>query len=129
MLWVPRKTMPTVRFTRVGLEVEVPVGVSILDAAELASAPHGSHCGGVRACSKCHVYVTHGASLLTPATEDEAELLELSAQDLEPSSRLGCQAILKDDGTVSVRISEESFQYYFDAHPSERDRVLRLWLG
>jgi 2Fe-2S ferredoxin len=47
--------MPRVLFVDQNVEVEVPVGSSILEAAQKSHAPEGSACGGVCACSTCHV--------------------------------------------------------------------------
>ena len=52
--------MPKVRFLREKIEIEVPAGETILGAAKRAGAPEGDRCGGVCACSTCHVYVTKG---------------------------------------------------------------------
>jgi 2Fe-2S ferredoxin len=120
--------MPRVRFLRVGLDVEVPLGTSILAAAQEAGAPEGSHCGGVCACSKCHVYVEQGAELLSPMEHDERDMLDLAAEELRESSRLGCQARVVAEGTCAVRISEESFRTYLDKQPDDRQRALALWL-
>ena len=111
--------MAKVRFLDQGLEVEVPVGSSILDAAQKAHAPEGSACGGVCACSTCHVYVESGAELLTPAEEDEEDILD-KAFDVQMSSRLGCQAKIEREGTVSVRISKESLDTFYNEHPEAR---------
>ena len=51
--------MAIVRFKGYG-EIEVPVGTSILEAAQKLDAPEGYACGGVCACSTCHVYVAKG---------------------------------------------------------------------
>ena len=110
--------MPRVRFIDQGVEVEVPVGNSILQAATAAHAPEGSACGGVCACSTCHVYVEEGAELITPASEDEEDILD-KAFDVKLSSRLGCQAKLEGDGLVTVRISKESLEAYYNEHPAE----------
>lgn len=110
--------MPRVRFITEGVEVEVPVGTSILQAAQKAHAPEGSACGGVCACSTCHVYVEAGAELLSEASEDEEDILD-KAFDVQMSSRLGCQAKLQRDGLVQVRISKESLDAYYNEHPSD----------
>ncbi len=110
--------MPRVRFVDQNVEVEVPLGKSILQAAAEAHAPEGSACGGVCACSTCHVYVDEGAELLSPASEDEEDILD-KAFDVQMSSRLGCQAKLQKDGVVAVRISKESLEAYYNEHPAE----------
>lgn len=119
--------MPRVRFLDVGLEIEVAPGATILDAARAAGAPEASHCGGVCACSTCHVYIAHGAEHLSPADPDELDMLELAARDRRPTSRLGCQTRLVGEGPCDVTISEESFRTYLDEHPNDRDRALRQW--
>lgn len=111
--------MATVRFLDQDVSVEVPVGSSILTAAQKVGAPEGSACGGVCACSTCHVYVESGAELLRPAEEDEEDILD-KAFDVRMSSRLGCQAIVEREGTVTVRISKESLDTYYNEHPEAR---------
>ena len=120
--------MPRVCFQRVDLEVDVPVGTSILEAARKVGAPQGSRCRGVQACSKCHVHVELGSELLSAAHEDERELIELSAWEPRPNSRLGCQARLLAEGRVVVRISDESFEQYLDDRPADREAALELWM-
>jgi ferredoxin, 2Fe-2S len=110
--------MPRVRFIDQNVEVEVPVGKSILQAATQAHVPEGSACGGVCACSTCHVYVEEGADLLTPASEDEEDILD-KAFDVKMTSRLGCQSKIQKDGLVAVRISKESLEAYYNEHPAE----------
>jgi ferredoxin, 2Fe-2S len=108
--------MPTVKFIEQGLEVEVAIGTSILEASRLAEAPEGDACGGVCACSTCHVYVEIGGDLLSPALDDEEDILD-KAFDVRMSSRLGCQARIKREGLVQVRISKESIDAYHNEHP------------
>ena len=110
--------MPKVRFLDQELEVDVPVGSSLLDAARQGGAPEGSACGGVCACSTCHVYVEEGAELLSEAEEDEEDILD-KAFDVRMNSRLGCQAKLQRDGLVQVRISRESLDAYYNEHPDD----------
>ncbi len=82
--------MATVRFKNYG-EVEVPVGTSLLDAAQKLEAPEGYACGGVCACSTCHVYVATGANLLSEMEDEENDILD-KAFDVRATSRLGCQS-------------------------------------
>ena len=108
--------MPKVKFIEQELEVVVPVGSSILQASKKVHAPEGDACGGVCACSTCHVYVESGSELLSEAEEDEEDILD-KAFDVRMNSRLGCQAKLQADGVVSVRISRESLDAYYNEHP------------
>jgi len=114
--------MPKVRFANVGLEVEVPVGTTILAAAKTAGAPEGDRCGGVCACSTCHVYVVEGLDALSEQEDEELDILEKAFMP-KHSSRLGCQAKLEEDRDYAVEITRESFQAYVDEHPDEEDRA------
>jgi ferredoxin len=108
-----------VRFLDQAVEVDVEVGSSILEAAQKIGAPEGSACGGVCACSTCHVYVESGAELLSEPEEGEEDILD-KAFDVQMSSRLGCQATIQREGTISVRISNESLDTYYNEHPEAR---------
>jgi 2Fe-2S ferredoxin len=108
--------MPIVRFLDQGIEVEVPVGSSLLQAAQKSHAPEGSACGGVCACSTCHVYIEKGADLLSEAEEGEEDILD-KAFDVRMNSRLGCQAKLQEDGVVELKISKESLDAFYNEHP------------
>jgi 2Fe-2S ferredoxin len=115
--------MAVVRFKGYG-EVDVPVGTSILEAATMAHIPEGSACGGVCACSTCHVYVTQGAELLSEQEDDEADILD-KAFDVRGGSRLGCQTKIVRDGVVEVEITRESLEAYENEHPAERGKYIK----
>src|SRR5689334_3654728 len=110
--------MPRVRFVEQNVEVEVPLGTSLLGAAQRGGAPEGDACGGVCACSTCHVYVEQGAELLSPASEQEEDILD-KAFDVRMTSRLGCQAKVQREGVIVVRISQESLKAYANEHPDK----------
>jgi len=112
--------MAIVRFKGFG-EVDVPVGTSILEAAAKAHIPEGSACGGVCACSTCHVYVTRGAALLGEQSDEEADILD-KAFDVRASSRLGCQCRILEEGEIEVEITRESIEAYENEHPDERGK-------
>lgn len=115
--------MPVVRFSGYG-EAEVPVGSSILEAAQKIGAPEGYACGGVCACSTCHVYVTRGASLLSEQEEEEEDILD-KAFDVRASSRLGCQAKIEREGEIEVEITRESLEAYENEHPEFRGKYTK----
>ncbi|WP_437607172.1 2Fe-2S iron-sulfur cluster-binding protein [Sorangium sp. So ce296] len=114
--------MAKVRFLAHGRawEVEVPVGSTVLQASKSVGAPEGDACGGVCACSTCHVYVTKGRELLSEAEEDEEDILD-KAFDVRSSSRLGCQAKILRDGDIEAEISRESLDAFYNEHPNVKD--------
>lgn len=65
---------------------------SILDAALAHGIEIDHACGGVCACSTCHVIVRQGLESCPEATEDEEDQLD-NAPGLEPTSRLACQCV------------------------------------
>lgn len=74
------------------LEVAVEHGVNIEHA-----------CGGVCACSTCHVYVEKGMNDVAEATEAEEDRVE-EAPGLQVNSRLSCQCEVKGNGPIVVRV-------------------------
>ena len=72
---------------------------SILDIALGAGVDLEHVCGGVCACSTCHVIVKEGLASCNEATDDEMDQLdEAPATTLQ--SRLGCQCV--PNGTMDV---------------------------
>lgn len=60
-------------------------------------------CGGVLACSTCHVVVRKGFETMPEASEDELDQLD-NARGLTPQSRLACQAVPDGSSDVVVEI-------------------------
>ena len=115
--------MAIVRFKGYG-EIEVPVGTTILQAAQSLNAPEGYACGGVCACSTCHVYVQKGADRLSEQEDDEADIMD-KAFDVRANSRLGCQSKIVRDGEIEVEITRESLEAYENEHPQERGKYIK----
>src|SRR5437660_1947745 len=73
---------------------------SILEIAlGLAGVPLDHSCGGVCACSTCHVIVREGLESCNEATDAELDELD-EAPGITPKSRLGCQTV--PDGTTDI---------------------------
>ncbi len=72
---------------------------SILDVALGFKIGLDHACGGVCACSTCHVIVREGLASCNESTEDEEDMLD-NAPGLTPHSRLACQCV--PDGTMDV---------------------------
>jgi 2Fe-2S ferredoxin len=76
---------------------------SILDIA-LGSGIDVDHaCGGVCACSTCHVYIKSGGKNCSLPTENESDMLDL-APDVRPNSRLACQCVPNGEEDITVEI-------------------------
>ena len=115
--------MPRVRFRSPFDEVvvEVPEGTSILEAAEQCGATVGHACGGVCACSTCHVWVRKGLESLSEQEDAEADRLD-QAFDVRANSRLSCQSLVGSED-VDVDITQESLQAFLDENPDLRHRL------
>lgn len=74
---------------------------SLLDIAEGAGIEINHSCGGVCACSTCHVYVTQGLSTCSASTDDEEDMLD-EAPAVTPDSRLSCQCV--PNGTQNLLV-------------------------
>jgi 2Fe-2S ferredoxin len=79
------------------------LGESLLEAALEQGINIEHSCGGVCACSTCHVYVEQGMDLLTEATEEEEDRVE-EAPDVRMTSRLSCQCKILEEGEIVVRV-------------------------
>lgn len=89
---------------------------SLLDVLLGHGVPLEHACGGVCACTTCHVIVTSGGARLSEAEEDEDDMLD-RAPGLTPSSRLACQAIVLDpDAEYVVRIPRHTVNLISSGH-------------
>ncbi len=115
--------MPRVHFRSPfdDVTIEVPEGTSILEAAEQCGATVGHACGGVCACSTCHVWVRKGLESLSEQEDAEADRLD-QAFDVRSYSRLSCQSLVGSED-VDVDITQESLQAFLDENPDLRHRL------
>lgn len=100
---MPRiKVLPHSELCPQGTEFEAPGGMSICDALLEHDVDIEHACEKSCACTTCHVILRQGFGSLDPAEEKEEDLLD-KAWGLEASSRLSCQARIKDaDLTVEL---------------------------
>ncbi len=76
---------------------------SILDIADGSGIDIDHACGGVCACSTCHVIIREGVDSIPEASESEEDMLD-EAPGVELSSRLACQAVPNGETDVIVEI-------------------------
>ena len=92
--------MPKMTFIKAGgerVEIEAPLGLSVLEIAHRNNIDLEGACEGSLACSTCHVIVDpEWYDVLEGASEDEEDMLDL-AFGLTHTSRLGCQIKMTDE--------------------------------
>jgi ferredoxin, 2Fe-2S len=76
---------------------------SILDIAEGIGLEIDHACGGVCACSTCHIVVEQGLNSCNEAIEAEDDMLD-NAPGLTMKSRLACQCVPNGKETVIVSV-------------------------
>jgi 2Fe-2S ferredoxin len=99
--------MPIVTYvspTGTARDIAVPAGMSVMQAA-INNGVDGilGECGGNCMCATCHVYVrTDFLNRIPPASKNENAMLEITAAERKPNSRLSCQIKVQDelDGLV-----------------------------
>lgn len=76
--------------------VQARAGTSLMRAAVDAGVQGiAADCGGCLTCATCHVYVDDAwLARLAPPDADEQAMLEMTASERRPGSRLSCQIAL-----------------------------------
>jgi 2Fe-2S ferredoxin len=93
-------TKVTFRSTKADdVTLDVAPGVSLMQAAVKAGIDGiVADCGGQCQCATCHVYVDEVyADVLPPMSEDEDDMLEVTASVRTERSRLSCQLVVDEN--------------------------------
>jgi len=90
---------------------------SFLDVAENFHIFLDHACGGVSACTTCHIHVLQGESGLSEAEDLELDRLE-QAPGLQLNSRLGCQCVIEKPGDYVVEIPAWNKNYVQEGKPA-----------
>ena len=81
---------------------------SLLEVALLNDIELHHNCGGVCACSTCHVYINKGEDHLEELSDKEEDFID-RAVNPRINSRLGCQCVLLDeDGEIEVTLPDQT---------------------
>ena len=102
----------TFRFEQKGLEPisikNVAADQSVLEVALKNDIVLHHNCGGVCACSTCHLYVENGEDFLEELSDKEEDFID-RAINPRLNSRLGCQCVLQDGtGDVIVTLPDQT---------------------
>lgn len=79
-------------------------GQSLLEVCLKNDIELHHNCGGVCACSTCHVYINKGEDFVEELSDKEEDFID-RAVNPRINSRLGCQCILLDDDRGEVEIT------------------------
>lgn len=83
-------------------------GQSILEVALSHDIELHHNCGGVCACSTCHIYIDKGEDFLEELSDKEEDFID-RAINPRLNSRLGCQCLLLDDGgQIEVTLPDQT---------------------
>jgi len=85
------------------IEMKAAKGEHLLEIAVEHGINIEHSCGGVCACSTCHIYIEQGMDQLSEATEAEEDRVE-EAPGLQINSRLSCQCEIEGDGPIVIRV-------------------------
>lgn len=102
----------TFRFEQKGLEPitleNIEAGQSILEVALKNEIELHHNCGGVCACSTCHLYVDKGEQFIEELSDREEDFID-RAVNPRLNSRLGCQCILQEaSGEIEVTLPDQT---------------------
>lgn len=108
------KSMATIRFLFEDKNIaskiveNVAAETSILELTEEHDVHLNHNCGGVCACSTCHIYVEAGDRFLEPISDKEEDFID-RAHNPRIESRLACQCIILDEAAdITVTIPDQS---------------------
>jgi len=91
--------MITLKGRKIEKQVEFDSGLTILDLAMKHDVDWSFSCTR-GTCARCRCYVKEGGEWMNEPTD--AELDRLEPEEIEQGFRLGCQAVVKQDGPVTV---------------------------
>jgi ferredoxin, 2Fe-2S len=101
------------KFEQKGLEPiiinNIEAGQSILEVALKNDINLHHNCGGVCACSTCHLYLEKGEDLVEELSDREEDFID-RAINPRLNSRLSCQCVLLDDesGDIEVTLPDQT---------------------
>lgn len=102
----------TFNFEQKGLEsrtlTEIEPDQSLLEVALKNDIDLHHNCGGVCACSTCHIYVNKGEEFMEEMTDKEEDFVD-RAINPRLNSRLGCQCVLHPgSGKIEVTLPDQT---------------------
>ena len=102
----------TFNFEQKGLEKRTLPGIepdqSLLEIALTNDIDLHHNCGGVCACSTCHLYVNKGEEYMEEMSDKEEDFVDRAISP-RLNSRLGCQCVLHPgEGEIEVTLPDQT---------------------
>jgi 2Fe-2S ferredoxin len=99
-------------FEQKGLETvvlpQIEEGQTLLEIALKNNIELHHNCGGVCACTTCHLYIDKGMEFIDELTDREEDFID-RAVNPRLNSRLGCQSLLlKGSGEIEVTLPDQT---------------------
>jgi len=91
--------------------------MSFLDVAENYDIFLDHACGGVCACTTCHLWIKAGENGISEPEDKELDRMETAA-DIQLNSRLGCQCVIEKPGTYVAEIPSWNKNYVQEGKPA-----------
>lgn len=86
----------------------VEPGQSLLELALINDIELHHNCGGVCACTTCHLYVEKGMEFIDELSDREEDFID-RAVNPRLNSRLGCQSLLLEgNGVIEVTLPDQT---------------------
>ncbi len=86
----------------------VAAGQSLLEIALSNDIELHHNCGGVCACTTCHLYIQKGMEHIDELSDREEDFID-RAVNPKLNSRLGCQSLLLDgEGEIEVTLPDQT---------------------
>lgn len=86
----------------------IEAGQSLLEVVLTNDIELHHNCGGVCACTTCHLYVDKGMEFIEELSDKEEDFID-RAINPKLNSRLGCQSLLLDgDGEIEVTLPDQT---------------------
>lgn len=86
----------------------VEAGQTLLEIALKNDIELHHNCGGVCACTTCHLYVEKGMDYIDEITDREEDFIDRAVSP-KLNSRLGCQSLLNEgEGEIEVTIPDQT---------------------
>jgi 2Fe-2S ferredoxin len=102
----------TFKFEQKGLSpitvTNIEDGQSLLEVALKNDIELHHNCGGVCACSTCHLYLEEGEGFVEELSDKEEDFIDRAVSP-RLNSRLGCQCVLQEgDGNIVVTLPDQT---------------------